>query len=59
MGGIHPRFKHEVGRRLALAYRGTLSPTIKSCSASAATIEIVLSVAEVRKRCLFSSFFQV
>lgn len=49
MGGIHPRFKHEVGRRLALAYRGALSPTIKSCSESAAKIEIVLSVAEADK----------
>ena len=31
MGGIHPRFKHEVGRRLALAYRGTVGPTLSGC----------------------------
>ena len=43
------RFKHEVGRRLALAYRGTLSPTINSCTASASTIDIVLTVAEADK----------
>ena len=48
MGSIHPRFKHEVGRRLALAYRGALSPTIKSCSvaSSKAEIDIVMVVAE-------------
>jgi hypothetical protein len=43
------RFKHEVGRRLALAYRGTLSPTIVSCTGSASKIDIVLSVAEADK----------
>jgi len=32
MGGIHPRFKHEVGRRLALAYNGVLNPTIAGCT---------------------------
>ena len=35
MGGIHPRFKHEVGRRLALAFKGTLSPTINHAPAMA------------------------
>ena len=35
MGGIHPRFKNEVGRRLALAYRGTTAPTIAGCTATA------------------------
>ena len=48
MGGIHPRFKHEVGRRLALAYRGTLTPTIASCSVkpSSGSIELAMTVAE-------------
>merc|ERR1739844_608573 len=32
MGGIHPRFKREVGRRLALAYLGSNGPTLASCS---------------------------
>jgi hypothetical protein len=47
MGGIHPRFKHEVGRRLALAYRGALSPTIKGCTVkSASEVDLVMLVAE-------------
>jgi hypothetical protein len=47
MGGIHPRFKHEVGRRLALAFKGTLSPTIKGCSVkSASELDLVMVVAE-------------
>jgi sialate O-acetylesterase len=46
MGGIHPRFKREVGRRLALAFLGATSPTIAGCevSSSAARIELRLSV---------------
>lgn len=33
MGGIHPRFKREVGRRLALAYDGKFnSPTLAGCN---------------------------
>lgn len=47
MGGIHPRFKHEVGRRLALAYKGVLSPTIKGCSVkSSSELDLVMVVAE-------------
>ena len=44
--GIHPRFKHEVGRRLALAYRGALTPTIRSCAAKEGEIDLVWTVAE-------------
>jgi hypothetical protein len=47
--GIHPRFKHEVGRRLALAYRGARSPTITGCSQTTSTLEVVFSVAEADK----------
>ena len=46
MQGIHPRFKHEVGRRLALAYRGALTPTIHSCAAKEGEIDLVWTVAE-------------
>ena len=46
MQGIHPRFKHEVGRRLALAYRGALTPTIRSCAAKEGEIDLVWTVAE-------------
>lgn len=49
MGGIHPRFKHEVGRRLAVAYRGAVSPTIQSCTQSASSIDIAFSVASADK----------
>lgn len=34
MGGIHPRFKREVGRRLAVAFQGTSGPTLSGCSMS-------------------------
>ena len=40
MGGIHPRFKHEVGRRLALAYNGVSSATIAGCTMAAKKIAI-------------------
>lgn len=43
------RFKHEVGRRLAVAFRGAKSPTIKSCTQSASTIDITFSVATTDK----------
>lgn len=32
MGGIHPRIKAEVGRRLALAFSGVPSPTLAGCT---------------------------
>jgi sialate O-acetylesterase len=32
MGGIHPRVKHEVGRRLALAFDGVGAPTLAGCT---------------------------
>ena len=32
MGGIHPRFKAEVGRRLALAFKGVPTPTLAGCT---------------------------
>eukprot|EP00039_Didymoeca_costata_P005967 m.86252 g.86252 ORF g.86252 m.86252 type:complete len:759 (+) comp13049_c1_seq1:108-2384(+) len=40
MGGIHPRFKYEVGRRLALAYMGVESPTLSGCSMSDGKLEL-------------------
>ena len=54
MGGIHPRFKHEVGRRLALAYGGALSPTIAGCTLApgGGSIELELTVAEADRAML-------
>tara|TARA_B110000208_G_scaffold26130_2_gene33966 strand:+ start:68 stop:1162 length:1095 start_codon:yes stop_codon:yes gene_type:complete len=43
MGGIHPRFKHEVGRRLALAFNGAQGPTIAGCALDAAAATLTLS----------------
>eukprot|EP00656_Telonema_subtile_P043614 TRINITY_DN49962_c0_g1_i1.p1 TRINITY_DN49962_c0_g1~~TRINITY_DN49962_c0_g1_i1.p1 ORF type:complete len:417 (-),score=29.87 TRINITY_DN49962_c0_g1_i1:143-1393(-) len=40
MGMIHPRFKHEVGRRLALAYLGANGPTLSGCSVSDSAVQI-------------------
>jgi len=43
MGAIHPRFKHEVGRRLATALlKNTSGPTIAGCTLSGGAIELRL-----------------
>ena len=43
MGGIHPRFKHEVGRRLAVALMRNISgPTIAGCKMDEASISVSL-----------------
>ena len=45
MGGIHPRFKHEVGRRLAVALMRNFSgPTIAGCKVDAAKASISVSL---------------
>ena len=49
MGPIHPRFKHEVGRRLATALLKNVSgPTIAGCAVTQGTsIEIALDAARM------------
>ena len=48
MGPIHPRFKHEVGRRLATALMKNVSgPTISGCSVTAGS-KIVISLDPAR-----------
>ena len=49
MGPIHPRFKHEVGRRLATALLKNVSgPTIAGCAVTQGTsIEITLDAARM------------
>ena len=45
MGGIHPRFKREVGRRLALAFLGATAPTLAGCTLSATQLKLRMQVA--------------
>lgn len=41
VGPIHPRFKHEVGRRLAIAMlQNTSGPTLMGCTATTTTVEL-------------------
>lgn len=40
MGGIHPRFKREVGRRLAAALWGSKAPTLGGCSVRDGAVEL-------------------
>merc|ERR1712025_228593 len=40
MGGIHPRFKREVGRRLALAYTGVNGPMLSGCKVEESSIKL-------------------
>ena len=49
MGGIHPRFKHEVGRRLALAYTGVAFPAFVGCSATAEAVTLEFSADDLKK----------
>lgn len=45
MGGIHPRFKREVGRRLARALTGDSSPTLLGCELLGSPPEIASEIA--------------
>ena len=45
MGGIHPRFKREVGRRLALAFLGAPAPTLAGCTLSTTQLKLRMQVA--------------
>lgn len=48
MGGIHPRFKHEVGRRLALAYAGTTFPAFAGCTATSKAVTLQFNAADLK-----------